>query len=376
MLHAIIMAGGAGTRLWPESRQNQPKQLLTFGDTRSLLQKTLDRLQPTVSLENIRIVTGKHLAQAIRQQTPELPEDAVVVEPCARNTAACIALAALLCLEKDPEATLVVLPSDQYITTNAQFQATLQEAAQLVEQAPETLVTLGIQPTYPAESFGYIERGEALESQGTSIPAFHVCKFREKPSRDVAAEYIDTGRFFWNAGIFVWKAAAVLRNLQTYAPNVYAPVEEIQTALRQYGSASPLFVEVLERVFPQIPSISIDYAVMEPVAGAGNVVVVSAPFAWDDVGSWRAMERVFPQDANQNTVLINGSQGAEVLMLQSHGCIVRCSDAAKKVVATYGLENLGVVITSEAVLIFDKQCEESVREVTKKLKELGREELL
>ena len=174
MLHAIIMAGGAGTRLWPESRQNQPKQLLTFGDTRSLLQKTLDRLQPTVSLENIRIVTGKHLAQAIRQQTPELPEDAVVVEPCARNTAACIALAALLCLEKDPEATLVVLPSDQYITTNAQFQATLQEAAQLIEQAPETLVTLGIQPTYPAESFGYIERGAALESQGTSIPAFHV----------------------------------------------------------------------------------------------------------------------------------------------------------------------------------------------------------
>ncbi len=376
MLHAIIMAGGAGTRLWPESRKNQPKQLLTFGDTRSLLQKTLDRLQPTVSLENIRIVTGQHLADAIRQQTPELPADAVVVEPCARNTAACIALAAMLCLEKDPDATMVVLPSDQYITTNAQFQATLQKAAQLVEQAPETLVTLGIQPTYPAESFGYIERGAALESQGTSIPAFHVCKFREKPSRDVAAEYIETGRFFWNAGIFIWKAETVLQNLRTYASDVYAPVAEIQAALRQHGSTSPLFVEVLERVFPQIPSISIDYAVMEPAAGAGNVVVVSAPFAWDDVGSWRAMERVFPQDGNQNTVLTNGSQGAEVLMLQSHGCIVRCSDAAKKVVATYGLENLGVVITSEAVLIFDKQCEESVREVTKKLKELGREELL
>lgn len=375
MLHAIIMAGGAGTRLWPESRKNQPKQLLTFGDSRSLLQKTLDRLQPTVPLENIRIVTGQHLAAAIRQQTPELPADAVVVEPCARNTAACIALAAMLCLEKDPDATMVVLPSDQYITTNAQFQATLQKAAQLVEQAPETLVTLGIQPTYPAESFGYIERGEAL-TQDATIPAFHVCKFREKPSRDVAAEYIETGRFFWNAGIFIWKAKTVLQNLRTYASDVYAPVAEIQAALRQHGSTSPQFVEVLERVFPQIPSISIDYAVMEPAAGAGNVVVVSAPFAWDDVGSWRAMERVFPQDGNQNTVLTNGSQGAEVLMLQSHGCIVRCSDVAKKVVATYGVENLGMVITAEAVLIFDKQCEESVREVTKKLKELGHEELL
>ena len=372
MLHAIIMAGGSGTRLWPESRKNRPKQLLRFGQNRSLLQQTVDRLSPAVAPENIRIVTGEHLAEAIREQVPELPEGAIVVEPCARNTSACIALAALLCSEYDENATMVILPSDQAISTNTQFQETLEQAAAYVERYPDKLVTLGITPTYPAESFGYIERGKPIALDGATIPAWQVQQFREKPSREVAAGYLEKGSFYWNAGIFVWKARTILKQFWKYTPNISEIVEHLAIMLMKSPSSSEAFQKILAETFPEFPSISVDYAVMEPAAAAGDVLVMAAPFQWDDIGSWRAMERLFPKDEAENTVL---SDGCRTLLLGAEGNIVRCSDKGK-VVAAFGVEDLVILVTPDVVLVFDKHREESVRELTKKLKELGWEDLL
>ncbi|MDO4627971.1 MAG: mannose-1-phosphate guanylyltransferase [Planctomycetia bacterium] len=398
MLYAIIMAGGSGTRLWPESRKNFPKQLMTLQGERSFLQCTVDRLRPTLNPENIGVVTGKNLEKPIRAQLPELAQDAIIVEPCAKNTAGCIALAALWCLEHDPDATMALLPADHVIQPAETFQKTILAAARIVENFPEKLITLGISPTYPAESFGYIERGEyfteiadadfsgnsensenvaetgvsdsgILDSGISVLSVFQAMRFREKPDCQTAQTYIEAGNFYWNAGIFVWKARTILECLRAYAPGVFAPVEKMCASLGTENYAS-----VLDTEFPKMESISIDYAVMEPAARDGRILVLPAPFSWDDVGSWRAMERLFSQDSAGNTSATCPNSPVPVLV-DTENCMIRNTDP-KKLVACYGVSDLAVIVTPEVVLVFDKNREESVREVTRKLKEMNYEELL
>ncbi|MDO4424194.1 MAG: mannose-1-phosphate guanylyltransferase [Planctomycetia bacterium] len=380
MLYGIIMAGGSGTRLWPESRKNFPKQLMTLSGHRSFLQSTVDRLQPLCAPENIVVVTGKSLARAVRDQLPELSADSVIVEPCARNTSGCIALAALWCLRRDPEAVMVLLPADHMIQPVCEFQKTISRAASLVEEYPDKLVTLGIVPTYPAESFGYVERGEEFgigvkgdsgERLPDGIQPFEVVRFREKPERSVAEEYLASGNFYWNSGIFVWKAKTILENLRRFAPGVYGPVEKL---LQVQSNGNAEFETVLEREFPQMESISIDYAVMEPASAEGSILLLPAPFSWDDVGSWRSMERLFPQDSSGNT-LASASGTRPPVLVDTAECTIRNTDP-QKTVACFGVKDLAVIVTPDVVLIFDRNREESVREVTKKLKEMNCEELL
>ncbi len=368
MLYAIIMAGGAGTRLWPESRKNFPKQLMTLQGERSFLQCTVDRLRPTLKPENIGVVTGKNLENPIRDQLPELTQDAIIVEPCAKNTSGCIALTALWCLERDPNATMVLLPADHVIQPAETFQKTVLVAAQIVENFPEKLIALGISPTYPAESFGYIERGERFETEA-EFPTFQATRFHEKPDCRTARTYIEAGNFYWNAGIFVWKARTILECLRSYAPGVFAPIEKMWASL---GTED--FASVLEAEFPKMESISIDYAVMEPAAQDGRILVLPAPFSWNDVGSWRAMERLFPQDSAGNTSATRPGSPAPALV-DTENCMIRNTDP-KKMVACYGVKDLAVIVTPKVVLVFDKNREESVREVTRKLKEMNCEELL
>jgi len=364
MLYAIIMAGGIGTRLWPESRRSFPKQLMTFLGSRSFLQSTVDRLRPLVPPERIGVVTGERLRDLIAGQLPELPAESILVEPCARNTSGCIALAAIWCLARDPDAVMVLLPADHVIQPTEAFQNSLAQAAEIVAQNPEKLVTLGVAPTYPAESFGYIERGE--KGPGNSMT---VRQFREKPDARTAARYIESGNFYWNAGIFVWHAATILENLRKFAPGVWEPVEQILKAANQSD-----FGKVLEKEFPRIENISIDYAVMEKAAADGNVLVLPAPFAWDDVGSWRAVERHFPHDEAGNT-LASAAGTPEAVLVETRNCTIRNTDPGKTV-ACYGVEDLAVIVTPDVVLVFDRNREESVREVTRKLKEMNCEELL
>jgi mannose-1-phosphate guanylyltransferase len=364
MLHALIMAGGSGTRFWPESRAALPKQLLRLADNRTLIRSTFDRLADVVKPAQTLILTNQRLVERIASELPELPADRILGEPCKRDTAPCIGLAALLVMSDDPEATMVVLPADHVITPSDAFAGAIQYATRLVEELPARLVTFGIAPTYPAEVFGYIERGAKLDTavarEAIAPPTYHVARFREKPQADVAREYLATGRFYWNAGIFVWKAKTIVAALDQHQPAMMGPLRTIAAA---YGQ--PNFGDVFAAEFAKIRGISIDFAVMEQ---AQEVAVVQAPFAWDDVGSWRALARVHGQDADGNT--IRGKH----LGWNTRGAIIRSSD--DHLVVTMGVEDLIIVHTPDVTLVADKRDEESIRRMVEELSARGWSEFL
>lgn len=359
MLHAVIMAGGSGTRFWPESRGALPKQLLKLVGERTMLQSTVERLGALVPAERTLVVTGAALVDEVRQQLPTLPAAAIVGEPCRRDTAPCIGLAALLVSRDDPDAIMAVMPSDHVISPAESFQRAIGQAAELVASAPERIVTFGIKPTYPAESFGYIERGGSLEPKhGAAV--YHVRQFREKPKAEVARQYLDAGTFYWNSGIFVWKAATILRALQERQPEMVA---HLQTIAATAGRKN--FQQTFEQQFAAIRGVSIDYAVMEH---AKDVLVIEAPFTWDDVGSWQAIARLQGTDAAGNTIL------ARHLGLRTNGTIVRGPDG--HLIVTLGVTDLIVVHTPEATLVANKHDEESIRELVKLIAEHGWEQYL
>jgi mannose-1-phosphate guanylyltransferase len=356
MLHAVIMAGGAGTRFWPESRVAMPKQLLRLVGDRSMLRMTVDRLGELVTPDRILIVTNERLAAPIRAELPELPSEAVLGEPCKRDTAPCIGLAAMQLVRNDPEATMAVMPADHVIRPKDVFQQAIRQAEQLVDERPGQIVTFGIRPTYPAETFGYIQRGEPLgEGQ-----VYHVEQFREKPDAATALEYLAAGEFYWNSGIFVWRAATILEALAKHQPAIYAHLKKIDTAWQ-----SPDYQQVLDCEFTAIDGVSIDYAVMEH---ATDVAVIQAPFQWDDVGSWQSLARLSGTDAAGNTAI-----GRHVAV-NTRGTICRGRD--NHLIVTLGLTDCIVVHTPDATLVANKHDEESIRQVVKLLQEKGWDEYL
>lgn len=361
MLHAVIMAGGSGTRFWPESRDLRPKQLLKLFGERSMIQSTVDRLGDLAPHDRVLIATNKKLVSAMAEQLPELPPAAILGEPHKRDTAPCIGLAAICVSRHDPDATMVVMPADHVIGPDEAFQNAIHFAASLVDSQPGRIVTFGIKPTYPAESFGYIERGEEIErAEAGHPPAFQVRQFREKPKADVARQYLASGSFYWNSGIFVWKAATIMQALAAHQPAMYAHLERIAAAYD-----TPRFEEELEREFEAIQGVSIDFAVMEH---ADDIVVVEAPYDWDDVGSWQALARLHGADEEGNTIL------AKHVGVNTRGTIVRGAD--DHLIVTLGLEDCVVVHTPDATLVANKHDEESIREVVKLLQEKGWREYL
>ncbi|HWC89301.1 MAG TPA: mannose-1-phosphate guanylyltransferase, partial [Pirellulales bacterium] len=227
MLHAVIMAGGAGSRFWPQSREARPKQLLRLLDQQSMIRATIDRLGSLVPPERMLVVTTRMLAQAIADELTELPRECVLAEPCRRDTAGCIGLAAIEILARDPDAMLIVLPADHAIGPTATFVQALQQGVRLVEADARRIATFGIRPSYPAESFGYIERGAPLSETGPGMAAFAVQRFHEKPRIEVAREYLHSGRFYWNSGIFVFRAATILDELATQRPALHRGLQAI-----------------------------------------------------------------------------------------------------------------------------------------------------
>ena len=360
MLHAIVMAGGSGTRFWPASRAALPKQLLALAGERTLLEDTVDRLEGLVPPERTMVVTSARLLDAVRRQVPTLPEASLVGEPCKRDTAPCIGLAALLVSRTDPDGVMAVMPSDHVIRPAEAFRRAIRQAARLVEARPARLVTFGIRPTYPAESFGYIQQGTPLPVGADDAATHTVARFREKPPASVAAEYLAAGTYLWNAGIFVWKAATILDALRDRQPECLARLERIAAAWD-----GPDRDRVFAEEFAAINGISIDYAVLEHAA---DVAVIEAPFGWDDLGGWSAVARQRGVDDAGNTVV------GRHLGIESSGTIVHA--AGDHLVVTLGLADMLVVHTADATLVASRDREEAVRKVVTELENRGWAEFL
>src|SRR4051794_8909113 len=359
MLHALIMAGGGGTRFWPRSRQKKPKQFLSLVGDRTLLQQTLNRIEALAPADKSWVITSAAHRDECAKQLPELPKENIVGEPCGRDTAACIGLGAALIARRDPDAAMIVMPADHVIEPAQEFRRAVQAGLALVNDNPKALVTIGIPPTFPATGYGYIHRGAALP-QRLGANVFRVAAFREKPNFDVAQQMLVSGDYFWNSGIFLWKARTILQALEENRPEIYAAAERIAM-----GWYSPERDNVLRAEYEGLTKISIDYAVMEK---AKDVLVVQAPYRWDDVGSWLALERMHPQDADKNTVL--GLHCG----LKTEGCVIVADEG--HLIATVGVDNLLIVQDGNATLVADRRDEGTVKQLVELLKKKGLEKYL
>jgi mannose-1-phosphate guanylyltransferase len=349
-IHAVILAGGKGTRFWPLSRATRPKQLLPIVTERSMVQETVARLSPLVPMERVWVVTGGDHADELRRQLPELDHEHVVVEPSARNTAAAIGLAATLIGRSDPDATMLVLPSDHHVESPVRFRETLGRAI-AIAGAGEHLVTIGIEPTAPETGYGYIERGDAIDEG-----AWRVARFREKPDRATAEQFVTSGRFLWNSGMFAWRAAVVLRALERHLPETHRRLAEIVSC---WGDERGF-----ERSYAAIDDVSIDYGVLEKHE---DVIVVGGDFGWDDIGSWTALARHWPKDENGNVTRGN------VLVLDGRGNLVVTQ---KRLAALVGVEDLIVVETADAILVCRADRAQDVKRVIDELRARGWRETL
>lgn len=362
MLHVMIMAGGGGTRFWPRSRNARPKQFLTFGGDRSLLQGTLDRTAAVVPPTRTWVITGAAYVEETAKQLPELPADHIVGEPFRRDTAPCVGLGAALIAATDPDATIVVTPADHVIEPEREYHRALHAAEQFANDYPECLFTFGIRPTFPSTGYGYIHRGSHV-SDRNGVPLYQVSAFKEKPSAEVAAEFVESGEYDWNSGIFVWKARTILEQLHAHRPDISAACVKIADAWN-----TPNRDDAFRDIYEGINGTSIDYAVMQEAGRAGLVRVLRAPYVWDDVGSWLALERHNPQDATGNTF-----QGEKAVFIDTSGCVV--SADAGHVIATIGVKDLVIIQAGKAVLVARKEDESRVKEVVEKLKQAGTEHL-
>jgi mannose-1-phosphate guanylyltransferase len=337
MLYAVVMAGGSGTRFWPKSRRNRPKQLLNLHGDATMLQQTVARVAPMVPPERVLIITGLDQAEAVRTQLPDVPAGNVVAEPCPRDTAPCVGLAAAVIARRDPDATMIVMPADHVISPDKVFRTTVRAALGVIDRDPTAFVTFGIKPTRPETGYGYIERGEALGApEGIALHA--VKQFREKPDLATAERFLAEGRFAWNSGIFLWRARAILDALATHRPGIAATLERIAPAL-----GSPSEAETIAREFPKMERIPIDKAVMEK---APNVRVLEVVYDWNDVGDWRSLATLIAPDARGNTV-----QG-HARLLDTTGTIV-ISDGGG-LIATLGVDDLVIVQSGGATLVARK----------------------
>jgi mannose-1-phosphate guanylyltransferase len=358
-MYATILAGGVGTRLWPRSRQDRPKQFTDItGSGMTMIQDTAVRLAGMISSEQLFVVTGAAFAALACEQLPDVPRNQILVEPSGRNTAPAIGLACVHLQRMDPQGVLAVLPADHVILDAEGFRQALAAAGRLAEAG--YVATLGIEPTFAHTGYGYIKRQEPLPLGDGSIPVYAVERFLEKPNRQVAEQFLLEGGYYWNGGIFVARVDVWLGELRRQEPEMYARLERIGAAID-----TPEAEAVLKAEWAEMPSNSIDYAVMEH---AESVAVVPLQAGWNDVGSWDALETILEQDERGNSI----AKG-DVVLLDSEGNIVY-SD--KRLVALVNVSNLVVVDTGDTLLIGDKRNMQRVKDVVEQLRRQGRTELL
>lgn len=350
---AVIMAGGRGERFWPKSRNSRPKQFLSLtSDGETMIQKTVKRLIPLVDISDIYIVTNSAYKALVKEQLPDIPEENILAEPAARNTAPCIAFAAAVINQKYDDAVMLVLPSDHLIANEKLYTDTLRKAVCTAEQR-ENLVTIGITPTYPETGYGYINFSE--ECNG----AYTVEKFVEKPDLQTAEKYLDSGKYLWNSGMFIWKISSILANIKKFMPDIHEGALKIGKAFN-----TPDFDDILIREFTAFRSESIDFGIMEK---AENIYTIPGSFGWDDVGSWLAIERINETDENNN--YIDGN----VISEDTHHATI-CG--GKRLIAAVGIKDTIIVDTDDALLVCSKNSTQDVKKIIARLKNQGREDLI
>ena len=357
----IIMAGGKGERFWPASREKTPKQLITLLGDRSFLQQTVDRVLPLVPLKNIFIITNAVQAPQVRQQLPKLPKNNVIAEPIGRDTCAAVTLGAALVGSRSTTAVMAVLPADHVIPDEKRFQQVLRDAFDVAARG-QAIVTVGIQPTEPATGYGYIRVGPKLPppqgSKGHKTDFYRAEQFVEKPDYHRAQEYLSTGQYRWNAGMFIWSFVTITESLQKHQPEMY---EACQRWFKVAANPAKLD-RILAREYPDIKKISVDFALMEKVQ---NVVVADGSFGWDDLGSWTALGRHLKADAEGNCAV------ADFLHVDAARNIIfdMRSKAHRTPIAVVGLRDSILVQTDDAVLLAHKSQAQKVKELVKKLSE-------
>jgi mannose-1-phosphate guanylyltransferase len=356
MIYAVIMAGGVGTRFWPRSRTTHPKQLLNIAGDRTMIQQTADRISSLVGPENIFIVTNERQAQGVAEQLPDVSH--ILVEPIGRNTAPCIGLAALHILRQDPEGIMVVLAADHLIRPAETFCATLEFAAHVASET-NACVTIGIPPTRPETGYGYIQFLEHETIALDARRAHRVKTFAEKPNLQTAQQFLSSGDFLWNSGMFIWKAATILNLIEEFLPDLYDGLNEIQSVIGKEH-----YNDTVHRVYHRIKGISIDYGVMERTK---SVYVVKGDFEWNDVGSWEEVYQLSKKDA-----LGNATTGPHILYDTTNSMIY----SPDKLVAVIGVDNVIVVETEDALLICSREQAQDVKKIVDELQRQKRNELL
>lgn len=344
-LYAIILAGGTGTRLWPRSRKEHPKQLLDLLSERTLLQETYDRVTPLVPPENVWVITNREYVDDVQTQLPFMPRSQIVGEPEGRGTAPPVALAALLLRDRAPDAITLILPADHVIPEGDAFRAALAAAAEVADAG--YLVTLGIKPLYPETGYGYIEAGEALApAQGQAV--FRVNRFAEKPPAPTAERFVAAGNYYWNSGIFIWRADRILKEFARHMPRLLAQLGDIVAAgLDDIG---------FQEKWSALENQTIDFGIMEKAAA---VAVIPLEAGWNDIGSWAALHGLMPQDAAGNA--IHGDHiGVDTRTSLVYG--------NQRLIATIGLTDMIVIDTEDALLICPKDRAQDVKQVVEELK--------
>jgi mannose-1-phosphate guanylyltransferase len=359
--YAVIMAGGGGTRLWPLSRKDRPKQLLPLLGEETLFQITVKRLENLFPPERILVVTVEEQALLMREQTPQIPEENYLIEPAPRGTASVVGLAAAILYKRDPQASMAILPADHFIRNRDLFHYLLRAAFDVANAG--YLVTLGITPLYPSTAYGYIQQGDSLPDE-FKYPTYTVKSFKEKPDEKTAQQLLRRGDHSWNSGMFIWKAEQILAEIKRQMPELSDALEQISTA-----KTSAKYASVMEKVWPDLKSETIDYGVME---NAERVAVLPAGgLGWSDVGSWDSLSEVLLPDMNGNIVA-----SGQHLALDTHNTTVYSGASGERLVVTIGVDNVIVVDTGDVLLVCKSDQSQKVRDVVEHLRKHHQERYL
>ncbi len=357
-LYALIMAGGGGTRLWPLSRRNRPKQMLPLVEDRTMFQISVERLAPLLPPERIFVVTGVDQVEALRASTPQVPPENFVAEPFGMNTGPAVGLGTIHIRHRDPQAVIAVLTADQHIADKARLRAVLAAAGELALEG--YIVTLGIRPDFPATGYGYIQRGAPLRRVG-EFQAYRADRFTEKPDLETAKAFLASGLYSWNSGMFIFRVEQIMAEFARQQPALHGLLQDIQVAVGR-----PDYADVLRDRWPRVPKISIDYAVME---GAQNMAVIPVDMGWSDIGSWETLYDVLEHDADGNAARGNGRGH---IHLGSRKTLVY----SDKRVVTIGVEDLIIVDTDDILFVCRRDRSQDVREIVERLKAAGEDDLL